>query len=236
MTGKYNFQKTGRMMVSTDLLRRWAIGMGDGMILSFALSTGIFVATQNNSLVIDISLVMFSAAALLLGLGGYFAEKNGRYIFSQSAIQESDVAGKQKKKEIEETRKLFGNIGLDKEVRVLAEHEISVEHNRWNGLMQKYNLYDNHKEDTQPARSAINISLSYITGSIIPVIPFFFFQAELKALQYSIVSTLICLFIFGYLKNRGAGANPLIGAIRMTLLGALAAGLAMAIAQSIGKA
>jgi VIT1/CCC1 family predicted Fe2+/Mn2+ transporter len=53
----------------------------------------------------------------------------------------------------------------------------------------------------------------------------------LKALTFSIFTTLISLFSFGYFKSKITGVNPLMGAIRVTLIGAAAASTAFAVAK-----
>jgi VIT1/CCC1 family predicted Fe2+/Mn2+ transporter len=53
------------------------------------------------------------------------------------------------------------------------------------------------------------------------------------ALQYSVVITLIALFVFGYGKSHFMGVPKLFGAIKTTIIGALAAGAAFLIAKLI---
>jgi len=52
-----------------------------------------------------------------------------------------------------------------------------------------------------------------------------------QGLKISVVLTLICLFIFGYFKSRITGVNAWWGALRVTLIGALAAGAAFVVAK-----
>jgi len=90
------------------------------------------------------------------------------------------------------------------------------------------------KPDPQRARkSAFNIGLSYIVGGLIPLSPYFFVHNGLTGLEISAVITLCCLFIFGYFKSRITGINPIGGAIRVMVIGALAAGFAFAVARLI---
>jgi VIT1/CCC1 family predicted Fe2+/Mn2+ transporter len=50
-------------------------------------------------------------------------------------------------------------------------------------------------------------------------------------LEYSVIATLICLFVFGYFKSRITGVNAWAGAFRVTLIGALAAAAAYGVAM-----
>jgi VIT1/CCC1 family predicted Fe2+/Mn2+ transporter len=53
----------------------------------------------------------------------------------------------------------------------------------------------------------------------------------LQGLKISVIVTLLCLFIFGFFKSRMTGINPWLGAIRVMIIGAVAAGAAFAVAK-----
>jgi VIT1/CCC1 family predicted Fe2+/Mn2+ transporter len=54
-----------------------------------------------------------------------------------------------------------------------------------------------------------------------------------QALLISVIVTLIALFVFGFFKAKATGQPTLTGAIKTTLIGALAAGTAFGIAKLI---
>nr|MBA2562632.1 VIT1/CCC1 transporter family protein [Chitinophagaceae bacterium] len=61
--------------------------------------------------------------------------------------------------------------------------------------------------------------------------PYFFISNSTEALKLSLVATLICLFVFGYFKSKVTGVHPFWGAVKVTLIGALAAGAAFTVAS-----
>ena len=67
-------------------------------------------------------------------------------------------------------------------------------------------------------------------GGIIPLSPYFFIEDSREALKFSIVATLICLFVFGYFKSKVTGVPILSGALKVMMIGALAAGAAFGVA------
>ncbi len=97
--------------------------------------------------------------------------------------------------------------------------------------MMKYELGLEKPDPKRATKSALNIGLSYVVGGIIPLSPYFFISTSTEALKYSLVATLICLFVFGYFKSRITGVNALWGAIRVTMIGALAAAAAFGVAK-----
>ena len=91
------------------------------------------------------------------------------------------------------------------------------------------------KPDQNRARkSALTIGVSYIVGGIIPLLPYFFTETPTEGLKISAAVTIVCLFVFGYLKSEFTGQPVLAGAIKVTVIGALAAAAAFFAAKLIG--
>jgi VIT1/CCC1 family predicted Fe2+/Mn2+ transporter len=68
---------------------------------------------------------------------------------------------------------------------------------------------------------------------MIPLSPYFFVSSGREGLRISVVVTLACLFIFGYFKSKLTGTKPWAGALKVMLIGAVAAGAAFGIAKWI---
>jgi predicted membrane protein (TIGR00267 family) len=99
--------------------------------------------------------------------------------------------------------------------------------------MMRYELGLEKPEANRARQSAITIGLSYIVGGIIPLSPYFFIHDSQQALYYSCAITSICLFVFGYFKSKVTGQPPLSGAIKVLIIGALAAAAAFGMAKVI---
>jgi VIT1/CCC1 family predicted Fe2+/Mn2+ transporter len=56
-------------------------------------------------------------------------------------------------------------------------------------------------------------------------------DSPVEGLKISLAVTLLCLFIFGYFKSRMTGIKPWVGALRVMMIGALAAGAAFGVAK-----
>ena len=99
--------------------------------------------------------------------------------------------------------------------------------------MMKYELGLDKPNPKRARNSALNIGISYAVGGIVPLSPYIFMDKPMEALKISALFTLICLFIFGFFKSRITGLNPWLGALRVTIIGALAAACAFAVAKLI---
>lgn len=219
---------------SSALLTDIVIGMSDGLTVPFALAAGLSGAVDNSSIIIIAGIAEIAAGSIAMGLGGYLAGKTEQDHYNSEVKREYDEVENLRHKEIEETKEFFANIGLSEELQEKATAEISRDKDRWVDFMMKYELGLEKPDPKRATNSALNIGLSYIAGGIIPLSPYFFISDSNLALEYSVVATLICLFVFGYFKSKITGINPWKGAIRVMLIGAMAAGAAFGVAKLIG--
>jgi len=219
---------------SSALLTDIVIGMSDGLTVPFALAAGLSGAVDNSSIIIIAGIAEIAAGSIAMGLGGYLAGKTEQDHYNSEVKREYDEVENLRHKEIEETKEFFANIGLSEELQEKATEEISRDKDRWVDFMMKYELGLEKPDPKRATKSALNIGLSYIAGGVIPLSPYFFIHDSSVALEYSVVATLICLFIFGFFKSKITGVNPWKGAIRVMLIGAMAAGAAFGVAKVIG--
>lgn len=223
-------------MVSSETLRDVVIGMSDGLTVPFALAAGLSGAVQSTNLIIIAGLAEIAAGSIAMGLGGYLAGKTEVDHYESELKREYHEVENLPDIERQETKDFFSSLGLSEEMQEKAVEEVSKDKDTWVNLMMKYELGLDKPDPRRARQSALNIGLSYIVGGLIPLSPYFFVNDGLTGLKISAVITLVCLFIFGYFKSRMTGVNPWGGALRVMIIGALAAGCAFGIARLIQKA
>jgi VIT1/CCC1 family predicted Fe2+/Mn2+ transporter len=216
---------------SSDLLRDVVIGMSDGLTVPFALAAGLSGAVDSSSIIIIAGIAEIAAGSIAMGLGGYLAGKTEQDHYRSEVKREYDEVENLRHRELEETKEFFANIGLSPELQDQATAEIAQDKDRWVDFMMKYELGLDKPDPKRATKSALNIGLSYIAGGVIPLSPYFFIADAKEALIYSVIATLICLFIFGFFKSKVTGINPWQGALRVTMIGALAAAAAFGVAS-----
>ncbi|MEI2749547.1 MAG: VIT1/CCC1 transporter family protein [Ferruginibacter sp.] len=216
---------------SSDQLRDLVIGMSDGLTVPFALAAGLSGAVDSSSIIVIAGIAEIAAGSIAMGLGGYLAGKTEQDHYASEVKREYHEVEHLRHREIEETKEFFANIGLSESLQNQATEEIAKDKDRWVDFMMKYELGLDKPDPKRATKSALNIGLSYIAGGIIPLSPYFFISSSTEALKYSVVATLICLFVFGYFKSKVTGINVWMGAIRVTMIGALAAAAAFGVAK-----
>ncbi len=218
---------------SSDMLRDIVIGMSDGLTVPFALAAGLSGAVSSSNIIVIAGIAEICAGSIAMGLGGYLAGKTEQDHYSSEVKREYEEVENLRHREIEETKEFFANIGLSPALQEQATAEISRDKDRWVDFMMKYELGLEKPDPKRATKSALNIGLSYIAGGIIPLSPYFFIDDSVEALKISVVATLACLFIFGYFKSKMTGVNPWLGAVRVMMIGALAAAAAFGVAKLI---
>ena len=222
-------------MQGSEILTDVVIGMSDGLTVPFALAAGLSgaVSQEHLNLIWIAGLAEIAAGSIAMGLGGYLAGKTEITHYNSELRREYDEVQHVPEKEREEVKEFFSKLGLSEEVQEKAVTEMTRDKNVWVDFMMKYELGLDKPDPRRARKSAFNIGISYIAGGLIPLSPYFFVHDGLTGLKISAVITLICLFIFGYFKSKFTGVNPLAGAIRVMVIGALAAGCAFAVARAI---
>jgi len=216
---------------SSEALTDIVIGMSDGLTVPFALAAGLSGAVSSSSIIVIAGIAEICAGSIAMGLGGYLAGKTEQDHYKSEQRREYDEVENLRHIEIEETKEFFANIGLSPQLQQQATDEIAQDKDRWVHFMMKYELGLEKPDPKRATKSALNIGLSYIAGGVIPLSPYFFISDSAEALKISVIATLACLFIFGFFKSKITGINPWWGALRVTLIGAMAAAAAFGVAK-----
>ena len=220
-------------MMGTETLRDIVIGMSDGLTVPFALAAGLSGAVQGTGLIIIAGLAEIAAGSIAMGLGGYLAGKTEVDHYDSEKRREYYEIDHLPDVEKKETKEFFASLGLSEQTQTLAVSEVVKDKEKWVNLMMKYELGLEQPNPKRATQSAFNIGASYIVGGLIPLSPYFFVSNGIEGLKISAAITLVCLFIFGYFKSKLTGIHPIGGALRVMIIGAIAASCAFGIARLI---
>ena len=204
------------------------IGISDGLIIPFAITTGLSVIAPNNELIVQAGIIAIVAGAIIMGLGGYFAAKGRHESF---AIKTAGEEEKIKKEELERTVLLFKQLDLGKDMQDQAAEVIENDSNEWKAYLEEHLPELEISETAQLPKTAILIGLSYAFGGLIPLLPYLYLNDKKEALIYSCVTTVIALIVFGYIKSKVNKEPILWGTFRLMILGIIAAAAAYAVAR-----
>ncbi len=222
---------------STATVRDVVIGMADGLTVPFALAAGISgaVAASSNAtaLVVTAGLAEIAAGSIAMGLGGYLAARTDIEHYASEREREVRETVKLPDQEVEEVAKVFREYGLSEAQMAPVVTAICADQTRWVDFMMRFELGLETPDPGRARRSALTIGASYIFGGMIPLAPYMILHGVLTGLWFSVGITLVALLIFGCIKGRFTGINPLRGGLQTVLTGGLAAAAAFALAKLI---
>jgi predicted membrane protein (TIGR00267 family) len=220
-------------VTGSETIRDIVIGMSDGLTVPFALAAGLSGAVSASGLVVTAGIAEIVAGSIAMGLGGYLAGRTEVDHYNSEFKRECNEVERVPEQEKIEVKAVFAGFGLSEQLQTQIADELARDKKQWVDFMMRYELGLEEPNANRATRSALTIGLSYIVGGIIPLSPYLFISNAQSALSYSCIVTVISLFIFGFFKSKMTGQPALTGALKVVVIGALAAGAAFMMAKLI---
>jgi predicted membrane protein (TIGR00267 family) len=220
-------------VTSSETIRDIVIGMSDGLTVPFALAAGLSGAISSSGVIVTAGIAEIVAGSIAMGLGGYLAGRTEVDHYQSELKREYEEVERVPEQEKNEVKDVFAGFGLSENLQQQIADELAKDKKQWVDFMMRYELGLEEPHANRATKSAVTIGVSYIVGGIIPLSPYVFIDQASRALSYSCVLTLICLFIFGYFKSKMTGQPAVSGAFKVVIIGALAAGAAFMMAKLI---
>lgn len=218
---------------SSEKVRDFVIGMSDGLTVPFALAAGLSGAVDQTSIVITAGLAEIAAGSIAMGLGGYLAGRTEIEHYESEERREYDEVENKHEIEIKETKDIFAEYGISDELQEKIAREMATNPKKWVDFMMRFELGLERPDKNRAQQSAFIIGVSYVIGGLIPLSAYFFANNAREGLIYSTIITVICLIVFGLVKSKLTGQPLFKGALRVTLIGVIAAAAAFGIAKLI---
>jgi VIT1/CCC1 family predicted Fe2+/Mn2+ transporter len=218
---------------SSEKIRDIVIGMADGLTVPFALAAGLSGVVDSTAVVITAGLAEVAAGAIAMGLGGYLAARTDAEHYVAEYARERRETLEVPDLELEEVASIFRSYGLPETTVTTVAQAIRSDRRRWIEFMMKFELGLDKPDPARARVSAVTIALSYIAGGLVPLGPYVVFRDVGTALVGSVVTTVVSLLIFGYVKGTFTVKKPFRSAWQTAVVGGLAAAAAFGIAKLI---
>ena len=216
-----------------DLVRDVVIGMSDGLTVPFALAAGLSGAVSSSKLIVTAGIAEIAAGAVAMGLGAYLAAKSEAEHYASELAREHAEVRDMREHEERETREVFAGFGVPASATESILDALRKDPDSWVQFMMRFELGLEKPALERMWKGPAAIAGAYIVGGTVPLAPYMMIKAPLDALGVSVLLTLFALALFGALKSHFTGAPKLRGALQTTLVGAVAAGVAFALARAI---
>jgi VIT1/CCC1 family predicted Fe2+/Mn2+ transporter len=222
-----------RHFTAGETVRDIVIGMSDGLTVPFALAAGLSGAVSSTHIVITAGLAEVAAGSIAMGLGGYLAARSDAEHYASERIREERETAEVPDVEADEVTAIFASYGLSEAESGPIVRALRARPKAWVDFMMRFELGLEEPDPRRALTSALTIAGAYIAGGLIPLSPYFVLPTAHAALVVSVVVTLLALLVFGYVKGRFTGAQPVRSALQTAIIGGLAATAAFLIARAI---
>ncbi len=179
-------------------------------------------------------LAEIAAGSIAMGLGGYLAARTDAEHYQTEQNRENWEIDHLPDREKEEVADVFRNYGIQDTLIKPVVEDMSKNRQKWLDFMMLFELGLEAPDPKRARISALTIGLSYIVGGFIPLSSYILIPKLFTALIVSVIVTLVALFLFGFIKGRFTGTQPLKSGAQTVLVGGLAAGVAFLLARLIG--
>lgn len=203
-------------------IRQLVFGSLDGLLVPLGVVSGVAGGTRLSQAVIVAGLAEAFAGALSMGAGEFISSR------AEAQVQQTEI-----RKELEEIRS--NPVFEREEMAQLLEREgvAAADANHIADILERYpQAYANtmiEKElglqaEVSAVRipEALTIGISYIVGSIFPLIAYFFFPIE-TALPISILLTIVALIVVGFIKGKLASLHLVRSILEVVFIGGASA-------------
>lgn len=199
-------------------IRELVFGAQDGLLVPLGVVTSIAGAFNNNHIVLVAGISEALAGAFSMGTGAYLASQAEKQVHDGEIAKEKRAIKKYPKEEGEEMTMLFEREGVSAEDAQKLSEILSKHQNSFSTTMIQKELGLDPEPAGTAMRDALYIGLSYLFAAFIPLAPYFF-ATGITAIVLSIGSTLVALFVIGFVKGKLAMLPYMKSGFQVMLIG-----------------
>ena len=204
-----------------DIIRPIIFGINDGTVSTLALVASLVGASLANRIIIIGGLAEMITGAISMALGEYISSKSKVEYYKGEMNKEENEINKKSKGEISELKEIYKRRGFKgKELNILIKIFTSNK-DRWKKLKCEEELGLLKTKFDNPKKVGFVMGIAFTLSALIPVIPFFFFEAK-TSLVVSIVLCSLVLFSVGVIKTRFSNRIWYKSGLEMVLIGLIA--------------
>jgi VIT1/CCC1 family predicted Fe2+/Mn2+ transporter len=198
------------------------LGGQDGLVNVLGVILGVAAATQDARIVVAAGLAATFAESISMGAVAYTSTLADDDLYLSEREREYRHIHLVPDVEIEEIRDIYFKKGFEGETLDKIVEVITSNPDVWVNVMMSEEFQMTPPEKTRAFRAAFIVGLSALMGSLIPLLPFFFWNITVS-IWSSIIIAALTLFIVGAYKARVTVGQPLRSGIQMAVIGTISA-------------
>jgi VIT1/CCC1 family predicted Fe2+/Mn2+ transporter len=198
------------------------LGGQDGLVNVLGVILGVAAATQDARIVIAAGLAATFAESISMGAVAYTSTLADDDLYLSEREREFRHIHLAPDVEIEEIREIYRRKGFEGETLDKIVEVITSNPDVWVNVMMSEEFQMTPRGKSSAIGSAWIVGFSALVGSLIPLLPFFFWNAG-PSIWISIVLAALTLFTVGAYKARVTVGRPFRSGLQMTVIGTVSA-------------
>lgn len=207
-----------------DVVRDFVFGMQDGLISNLGLVLGVWRGGGSESAVVLAGLASMFAGAFSMSTASYLSAKSQREVYEQEIKSTQELLRQNPRQCLASMQIILKDEGFDqKEIKMMCNHFMKHDRSTFmkNYIQKKLGLSEERFDF--PLKNAFTMFLSFLFGSLFPIVPFIVWKNGSAAL-IAIVITILALFFVGWAKTRYTHLNWFKSGLEIVLI-AIGAGI-----------
>lgn len=204
-------------------VRQLVFGSLDGLLVPLGVVSAVAAGTNNTNAVIVAGIAEAFAGALSMGAGEFISSRSESQTQITQIARERRQVQQQPGDELREMVEMFKRDGVSENDADTIATILSGYPDAFETTMVEKELGLTMEPRTVRLPEALTMAISYLAGSIFPLIAYLFLPVS-QALPISIALTALALVIVGVIKGKLAGLRLLWSVLEVVAVGVLSAG------------
>ena len=203
-------------------IREVVFGTNDGLITTLGFLAGVTGAISDKNTILLAAIAELVAGAFSMASGAYISSKSQIEYFQKEIAREKREIEEDPEHEKQEIWEIYKGRGFSDEEIAILINRITADKNQWLRFMLREELGLGDEAWENPFKVGLTMGGSFLIGSVIPILPYFFLQPG-PALVTATIASLVFLFCLGAFKTRITKSGWLKSGIEMLAIGTASA-------------
>jgi vacuolar iron transporter family protein len=215
------------------MIRDVVFGFNDGLVTGIGFVVGVTSSLVSSSLILLTGLAMAVAASFSMAIGAYLSTKSQNEFFQREIQRERREIEELPEKERQEVDEILTEMGFEQQERAILSKRITGNKELWIRFMMREELGILDEDFEGPVKAGAIMGLSFVLGSIPPLIPYMLQHDGFLAMEWAIGIALVTAFGAGAAKTLVAKTVWWKSGLEMMVLSALAAAVGFTVGNFI---
>ncbi len=198
------------------------LGGQDGLVNVLGVILGVAAASSDTRIVLAAGLAATFAESISMGAVAYTSTLSQADHYTSERKREEWEIEHLPSQEKQEIREIYRNRGFKGKLLDDVVNTITGSKKVWLDVMMGEELKIEPVSKNQALKSAAIVGVSAIVGSLVPLIPFFFFPLSVS-IPISVIFAALVLFIVGFYKAHITVGSPAKSGLEIMIIGTVSA-------------